>query len=30
MRKIFLAPSLLGANPLNISGAIASLEDRHD
>lgn len=30
MRKIFLAPSLLGANPLNISGAIASLEDKHD
>ena len=30
MRKILLAPSLLGADPLNISGAIDSLENNFD
>ena len=30
MRKIFLAPSLLGADPLNISGAIESLNNNFD
>ena len=30
MRKIFLAPSLLGADPLNISGAVNSLENKFD
>ena len=30
MRKVFLAPSLLGADPLNISGAISSLENKFD
>ncbi|MBQ7196942.1 MAG: ribulose-phosphate 3-epimerase [Synergistaceae bacterium] len=30
MRKILLAPSLLGADPLNISGAINSLENNFD
>ena len=30
MRKVLLAPSLLGADPLNISGAIASLENNFD
>ena len=30
MRKIFLAPSLLAADPLNISGSINSLENKFD
>ena len=30
MRKISLAPSLLGADPLNLSGAIESLENNFD
>ena len=30
MRKVSLAPSLLGANPLNLSGAIESLKNNFD
>ena len=30
MRKIFLAPSLLGADPLNLSGSIDSLKNNFD